>query len=316
MSKQQMAYSSRHHGFSIVEVMFAIMILGIGFILVAAMFPVAIQQSQATVDEVNARTITSNGAAQLLSVVRYPVPAQQLLLKSTPLIGSPQRPVVPNQPAIQVYRQTFPAGAWDVQAMYTGLRLSPQDQRYCWLAAYSYDYDASGFLTPPMVLNVFGLRATTVSQYEQSHLANTGFVSGTVRFVCIPGSPSRVIIDRLSVPQTEAQQAAVDGAAILITTDIYDTTPSLVIPSGTVFRLGSQLPSTEPLYDRTWEISPGSAQPAKSWPTGALPDIPATSVLMIGRALRDPASPWNVGTNPHEGGNQVLTVTQVTAPLN
>ena len=37
--------------FSFVEVLFAVIILGVGFIMVAAIFPVAIQQTQATVEE-------------------------------------------------------------------------------------------------------------------------------------------------------------------------------------------------------------------------------------------------------------------------
>ena len=38
-------------GYSFTEVMFAVIVLGIGFIMVAAVFPVAIQQSQATSEE-------------------------------------------------------------------------------------------------------------------------------------------------------------------------------------------------------------------------------------------------------------------------
>lgn len=43
--------SIRYRGFSFVEVMFAVIILGIGFIMVSAMFPVAIQQTQMNVDD-------------------------------------------------------------------------------------------------------------------------------------------------------------------------------------------------------------------------------------------------------------------------
>jgi hypothetical protein len=43
--------SFRRRGFSFAEVMFAVVVLGIGFIMIAAIFPVAIQQSKATADE-------------------------------------------------------------------------------------------------------------------------------------------------------------------------------------------------------------------------------------------------------------------------
>src|SRR3954463_10483758 len=41
----------RRGGFSFTEVLFAVMVLGIGFIMVAAMFPVTISQTQATMRE-------------------------------------------------------------------------------------------------------------------------------------------------------------------------------------------------------------------------------------------------------------------------
>jgi Tfp pilus assembly protein PilV len=45
---------SKHRGFSFAEVMFAVIILGIGFIMIAGLFPVAISQSKATSDETSA----------------------------------------------------------------------------------------------------------------------------------------------------------------------------------------------------------------------------------------------------------------------
>src|SRR2546421_9504922 len=41
----------RQRGFSFAEVMFAVIILGVGFIMIAALFPVAIRQSKSTADE-------------------------------------------------------------------------------------------------------------------------------------------------------------------------------------------------------------------------------------------------------------------------
>jgi len=48
--------------FSFAEILFAVMILGIGFIMVAAMFPVAIKQTQLTGQESNAATLASEAA--------------------------------------------------------------------------------------------------------------------------------------------------------------------------------------------------------------------------------------------------------------
>ena len=48
--------------FSLVEVLFAVMILGIGFIMVAAIFPVGIQQGRDAIDDTTGRTIARDAA--------------------------------------------------------------------------------------------------------------------------------------------------------------------------------------------------------------------------------------------------------------
>src|SRR4051812_16782638 len=49
-------------GFTFTEVMFAVILLGIGFIMLAGMFPVAIQQTQTNVEESTASTIARAAA--------------------------------------------------------------------------------------------------------------------------------------------------------------------------------------------------------------------------------------------------------------
>ncbi len=56
-SRGEKSLAMRRHGFTFTEILFAIMILGIGFIMVAAMFPVAIRQTQTTVELTTASTI-------------------------------------------------------------------------------------------------------------------------------------------------------------------------------------------------------------------------------------------------------------------
>src|SRR5215218_4301657 len=57
--------TAARRGFSFTEVLFAVMILGIGFIMVAAMFPVAIQQTRTTAEEGNAAAV-ARGAVKLI----------------------------------------------------------------------------------------------------------------------------------------------------------------------------------------------------------------------------------------------------------
>jgi len=57
-------------GFSFVELMFAIVILGIGFIMLAAMLPVAALQTKATMEETAAITVASNGVNMIGGAMR------------------------------------------------------------------------------------------------------------------------------------------------------------------------------------------------------------------------------------------------------
>src|SRR5688500_12107880 len=56
---------AHRRGFSFAEVMCAVIIWGIGFIMVAALFPVAIQQTKLTVDESAAASI-ARGAVPIV----------------------------------------------------------------------------------------------------------------------------------------------------------------------------------------------------------------------------------------------------------
>src|SRR5688572_7463003 len=51
-------------GFSFAEVMFAVVVLGIGFIMLASIFPVAIRQTASVVEENDATALTKKAAEQ------------------------------------------------------------------------------------------------------------------------------------------------------------------------------------------------------------------------------------------------------------
>src|SRR3712207_3189828 len=77
----------RGNGFSFAEVMFAVIILGIGFIMVAAIFPVAIQQTRMTVDETSAAAIARDAIALIQRVAEG---------SETAGPGTPPTPLFPN----------------------------------------------------------------------------------------------------------------------------------------------------------------------------------------------------------------------------
>src|SRR5216117_4004309 len=76
--------------FTFTEVMFAVILLGIGFIMLAGMFPVAIQQTQTTVEESNASTLVQAATRYL---------EQTLTQQDLPPTGNPNPIVNPPSPA-------------------------------------------------------------------------------------------------------------------------------------------------------------------------------------------------------------------------
>src|SRR4051812_48286821 len=55
-------------GFSFVEVLFAVMILGVGFIMIAGVFPVAISQTQTSGEETVGSAVGRSGAGYMASI--------------------------------------------------------------------------------------------------------------------------------------------------------------------------------------------------------------------------------------------------------
>ena len=63
MHRPTRAAAARPRAFSLTEVMFAVIVMGIGFIMVAAIFPVTISQSKQTVEETTAAAMARGGMA-------------------------------------------------------------------------------------------------------------------------------------------------------------------------------------------------------------------------------------------------------------
>ena len=85
----------RSTGFSFVELLFAVIILGIGFIMVAGIFPVAIRQSRLTSDETIAAADGRSASAVVQELVPSVVAAEKAVnSRSTPPPPMPPMPMV------------------------------------------------------------------------------------------------------------------------------------------------------------------------------------------------------------------------------
>jgi hypothetical protein len=137
----------RQSGFSFAEVMFAVVILGIGFIMVAAIFPVAIQQTQATGEE-NIAAIAARDAAggiiQVPTSVTNPAYIPNYTAAQVASLGNaitvPTYPVFP--PTVKNFYGATPPPA--VVVPFTGSRwkllqsdtIQISDQRYAYVPFY------------------------------------------------------------------------------------------------------------------------------------------------------------------------------------
>src|SRR5439155_14838271 len=81
----------RRRGYSFPEVLFAVVVLGIGFIMIAAIFPVAISQSKATADETTAAALARSAVTELSRVAddnRSPAP-QPIMPGTSTAVNAP-----------------------------------------------------------------------------------------------------------------------------------------------------------------------------------------------------------------------------------
>ena len=93
---------NRQRGFNFAEVLFAVMILGIGFIMIAAIFPVALQQTRTTGEEVVASTVARGGVNyfQQVGLTARALPATDLFLIPDPALAKwPNRVATAVDPA-------------------------------------------------------------------------------------------------------------------------------------------------------------------------------------------------------------------------
>ena len=113
-------------GFSFTEVLFAVMILGVGFIMVAAIFPVAIQQAKTSTEETSAAAI-ARGAINYIDRVA----TNSILPGTNNMVVGPDFDGFPPTSGMPDYRDTY--------TLATALRGSvvvAGDSRYAWLPFY------------------------------------------------------------------------------------------------------------------------------------------------------------------------------------
>jgi type II secretory pathway pseudopilin PulG len=263
----------RRRGFSFAEVMFAVIILGIGFIMIAAIFPVAIQQSKLTVDESTAAAIGRVGGSFLDQV------ATEAVLPPTDLYTSdiaetPATPGIAVLPPGQSW--TFPGkvvtfrdgrikddmttGVYRTN-MWNAVRgnlILSSDARYAFVPLYKRDRtfrnDTTGALpiTSPNINRVAEPAAELISIPVQ--IQNRTQFDATDTSQLPPGTPSGPVCYNLQPRPLQAHVPAVDSTNTPVPNSIILREAGLpgalnALSEGTFVVVSEDNLGTDPLYN-------------------------------------------------------------------
>jgi type II secretory pathway pseudopilin PulG len=271
----------RCRGFTFIEVLFATIILGLGFIMIAAVFPAALQQSLTTSDETAGTLVCQDALRQIQTIANdtnLPYPGVGYSGGTTPSTFSPMVPLgnfsFPNNNSITA----------NPIAALAGNEFFSADRRYAWVAFYrrisatdpmaqvvvialkSTNFTGSNFNIPPPVAPFTGystLNPTTTGPHV--NLAPLTYTASTITadlqysqatntsYIFLPDSINytnnlQAVYNNATVTEVGGVPYA-PGAYVIINDDPLATasTPTGNTPPGSligrVFRLGSSITS-------------------------------------------------------------------------
>jgi len=240
----------KFRGFTLTEVMFAVILLGVGFIMLAAMFPVAIQQSKSNVDESEAASI-ARGMANVVQRLGQYTGSGTLF---------PSMAASANDPA-KVYSIVNPQPAgyttWtgnDLWKSLSGDLINANDPRYASVLLYKREFGSS---TAQLFVVVTQVR--TRDRYTSADLTINGgatyanLQARAVNVTIADGTPDTITFN------SGDYNAVAEGCYVVIAND---TSSSNAWMNGRVYRVGSYVSGT------TWELMPGNDFQADAGPDG------------------------------------------------
>lgn len=257
-------------GFSFTEVLFAVMILGIGFIMVAAIFPVAIQQARTSSEETTGAAVT-RGAANYLEKIasNSTMPATGNVVVGPDFDGFPPSPTMPD------FRDTF-----TVATALRGSIVSDGDSRYGWVPFYRRAGDPANPSTwspfaQVIMVPVLARNESTFNRVDRQgppvrrggplvwHNRPAGLYSGpgTARILGNISNGVSGFPDTIEFPNPLDQDIPSEGAYVIVADAIRaPNNPKFwnefVAPEvqGRIYRLGNRDASGNPAI---WELMPG-----------------------------------------------------------
>jgi prepilin-type N-terminal cleavage/methylation domain-containing protein len=319
-------------GFSFPEILFAVAVLGIGFIMVAAIFPVAIMQTQATMDETIGTAAARNGVGYLrgtaymtsggMPYTKYPPPAPP-----PPTPTAQARVFWFNDPRIAGAVGVPPIATTQAQ-MWDSVRkamISPDDPRFAYIPMFQRD-EASTFAKVILI----GVRVRNRAQFEEAtdaqrraspndfyvaeleprpvritQLTDGGAGADTITIAPLQSADDPTLFTSLTAAgAASAVDAAVEGAYVIISDDRVPDDYATVTPAvnetgklnGRIYRLGSQIGPGQ------FELSPELDMANNTENLPKAPAGPFPVAFVVGRGYSDPMTPGN----GYGGGNQAV----------
>lgn len=264
-------------GFSFVEILFAIAILGVGFIMIAGVFPVAIQQTKLTQEEATAQVVETNANALMSGAFVSGVPT-----------GT-----------------TAWTGGWNwdrnvFQMDIDASRITASDPRYAWIPLYQYYGGSPRTLQfVPIVVQARNTQTfdpvpgdTDSAQMKQRY---ENVLKSLVPVPCkltVTNGGTQIEFKEFfwdGSSEDEAGKAVVEGAVIALRSG-----------STKIVRLGLKV------SDKVWNLEAGSTF-GKDIGTASAP----VEAWLIGRGLADPTKEFDATDNPFEGPLMVIGVGSV-----
>jgi hypothetical protein len=260
--------------------MFAVIVLGIGFIMVAAVFPVAIQQSAATSEETTGASI-ARGAVNYLQTI-----ATNITMPSTST-GTAIRASVVNF-------SNVPAGTSGWEALRGNLIL-PDNPRFAWVALYRREFNAPSaqvIVIPVQCRNrssyisddTSGLEIDTTPDVTGAPpAAQANLYARDVEFT-ITNDGVGTGIDTIVFTAGEVEAVA-EGCYVIVGQDALGA-PDTGYFNGRIYRVGALRNDLPP---NTYELSAGNDFTPEDPGSGLVTDLTDATGFVVGKEVVDPA---------------------------
>ncbi|MFT3788992.1 MAG: prepilin-type N-terminal cleavage/methylation domain-containing protein [Tepidisphaeraceae bacterium] len=327
-------------GFTFIEVLFAVIILGIGMIMIAGMLPVAIKQGQESQQDLVGRAVCDNAYGVIRAMSAQTGAGAPTIEDSAKTAGQAAQMLFgSSEGALSATRYNF----WKQIA---GNHVSTSDSRFMWHAFWHREVGSSRVslvILAAQKRDTEGARAMdglpTDRFYDADfinlvdntpHSVDVNFIDGSdmstsspaytrlqaagmtaAELASVPPDQDYVIFDATSFNPMESEQAVVEGMYLIVQTVGATSEPERNI--GRVFKLAKNMKAGTGV----WSLDPAYGLPSLA---GGVPDASMQSltnkatVLFLGRGLRDPSSPSG-GANPYVGPAQDIAIQRYSFEL-